>query len=84
MDEELIRAIKRWLPLREKINTKKSPALWLSNQHRRIEVQTVEKFWEKYARLVGLKGTTPHFGRYTFTFGITKGKARSPHPLGWG
>jgi integrase/recombinase XerD len=67
MDEELNRAIKRWLLQREKMNHKKEAALWLSNYKNRIDHTTVYWGFKKYAAVVGLDGISPHYCRHTFT-----------------
>lgn len=67
MDEELTRAVKRWLPIRDKINRKEDPALWLSNYKKRISKPEIYVKFKSYARAVNLEGISPHNCRHSFT-----------------
>lgn len=72
LHQEVLVAIKNYLPDRNKITPKNQDArqaLFLSNQGRRINVRTVQKMVKKYAKKAGVRNAskiTPHKLRHTF------------------
>ncbi len=72
LHQEVIKAIKEYLPNRNKIkpnNKDAQKALFLSNQGNRINVRTIQLMVKKYAKKAGLRNAskiTPHKLRHTF------------------
>ncbi|MCK8817277.1 tyrosine recombinase XerC [Natroniella sulfidigena] len=72
LHQEVIAAIKNYLPDRKQItpsNADAKEALFLSNRGNRISTRTVQKMVKKYAKKAGIKNAnqiTPHKLRHTF------------------
>jgi integrase/recombinase XerC len=72
LHEDVVEAIKKYLPERNNIKIKElkdKNALFLSRHGRRISVRSIQLLVKKYARLAGVKNSgkiTPHKLRHTF------------------
>jgi len=72
LHEDVVEAIKKYLPERDNIKIKElkdKNALFLSRHGRRISVRSIQLLVKKYARLAGVKNSgkiTPHKLRHTF------------------
>lgn len=78
LHDEVITAIKKYLPERNQIQPKNDDAriaLFLSNQGNRISVRTIQMMVKKYAKFAGIKNAskiTPHKLRHTFATALYK------------